>query len=134
MLRLWPVQEDGIYMNAWLLRGLILVAILGLPKSTALGQTAPFCALRISVQAQDGSPVHAALVDLIDPSQKVVQSRKVSNGWVEFCDFGFGYHSIRVRSDQPLEDVCETMVRDVKVIYGRSQRMNVILNQLLCNV
>jgi hypothetical protein len=90
-----------------------------------------FCALRVSVIRPDGTKVRAALVDLIDPTGKVIQSRNITDGNAEFCDFGFGLYSIRVRSDKPLRDTCETIVRNVKAIYGYSQRFTVTLNLCL---
>lgn len=106
----------------------VIVAILGLPELLAGGQDTSFCALTISVLREAGSPVPAAHIDLIDPSGKVVQSQNTVEGRASFCDIGFGYHSIRVRSDRPLTDICETTVKNVKAIYGRSQHIDIIMN------
>jgi hypothetical protein len=84
-----------------------------------------FCALQVLVINGDGTPVRSATVDLLDPLGKVVQTQEAKSGHAEFCDFGFGYHSIRVRGTT---DSCETAVRNIKVIYSKSQKISVVSN------
>jgi hypothetical protein len=88
-----------------------------------------FCALKLFVESEDGLRIRNALAELLDPSGKIIQSREVIEGHAEFCDFGFGYHSILVRGTS--DDACDTMVKNVKVIYGQSQQIKVILNGCL---
>jgi hypothetical protein len=94
------------------------------PNQAAVKQNA-FCALQVSVINGDGTPVQTAFVDLLDPLGKVAQTQETKGGHAEFRDFGFGYHSIRVRGTT---DNCETVVRNIKVIYGKSQKISVVSN------
>jgi len=54
------------------------------------------CAVRVSVRSQNSTPISDVPVELLDESGKLVDLKRSSGGVVEFCDFGFGRHSIRV--------------------------------------
>jgi hypothetical protein len=128
----WGRKKLGEHnMTATILRVLIIIVIFEFVIPLVGAQEDTFCALHVSILQADEVPVRAALVELINPSGKVVQSRNTENGSADFCDFGFGYHSIRVRSDLPLRNACETTVGNVKLIYGYSQNIKITLNRCL---
>ena len=104
----------------------LLVWCVGLGKAQGEEQQQnSACALRVSVLREDGTYVRTANVDLLDPSGKIIQSKKADGGRAEFCDFGFGYHSIVVRTTG---HSCETTVKNIKVVPDVSQQIKVIFN------
>lgn len=89
------------------------------------GRADDFCAVTLSVRLSDGQPVPSASARLIDPSGETVQRKRVINGRAEFCDFGFGPHSILVRAGS---DCGSVLLRGVRLAYGFAQTFGVILN------
>ena len=83
---------------------------------------ADFCAVKVSVVDQAAKPV-ATAIQLIDPSGRVVERVYARTGEAEFCDFGFGPHSIRVGDER-----CGGVTLDrIGLRRGQTQRFNVIL-------
>jgi hypothetical protein len=105
---------------------LLFLAPFQIPYSQAGETQKAFCALQISVTNGDGTPVRTAVVDLLDSLGKVVQTQEAKDGHVEFCDFAFDYHSVRVRG--ATDNNCESMVRNIKLVYGKSQKITVVSN------
>jgi hypothetical protein len=85
---------------------------------------AEFCAIELSVTLPDGSPIVSATAELLNAEWVVVQEQPIRNGKGTICDFGFGFHSIRVRHGATLT----TTISGVKFIFGRTQRLHVVLN------
>ena len=83
-----------------------------------------FCALTLSVALADGSPVSSAKTELLDPNGTIVQRALIRGGYAEFCDFGFGDHSIRVYDEQHLP----VTVTGIRLRYGHEQAIKVVLN------
>lgn len=76
------------------------------------------CAVRVLIE---GLP--AASVELVDASGKTVAQTAPINGVAEFCDFGFGEHSIVVGGD-----ACGSVViRKVRLYKGGTQEFHVVL-------
>ncbi len=74
------------------MRTLFLLAILACFVSHGVAQE--FCAVTILVSDERARPL-AIPVELLEPSGKAVAWSTTSHeGKAEFCDFGFGYHSI----------------------------------------
>jgi hypothetical protein len=119
-------KECGMIIK--IVRIVFLLAIFGYQEMWAIAQNS-FCALKISAVSEDGTPLRNAFAELVDPSGQMIRRQEVVEGRAEFCDFGFGYHSILVRGKD--DDTCDTMVKNVKVIYGRPQQIKVILNSCL---
>jgi hypothetical protein len=82
---------------------------------------ADFCAAKVFVVDGSGKPVQTS-ARLIDPSGKVVESHATSDGSAEFCDFGFGDHTIRIGDD------CVVTITDVRVHYGQQHNYSAIYN------
>src|SRR5579884_2609255 len=81
-----------------------------------------FCAVHIVVVNNQEMPVETA-VQLIDPSGTVVKSTRSVRGIAEFCDFGFGFHAIRVG------DECSSMrITKVRVLYGETKQYSAVYN------
>jgi hypothetical protein len=85
-----------------------------------------FCAVQLSVKFPDGTPVPAAIADLIDPNGQIAQSRRVVQGSASFCDFGFGRHSIRIHALD--SDCASTLIENIRLEYGYNQKLSVIFN------
>ena len=56
----------------------------------------------------------------------MVQTRDVIGGKVEFCDFGFGDHSVRVRTSD--SECAATRIENIRAEYGVTQKFSVIQN------
>jgi hypothetical protein len=115
-------------MSIKTVRIVFILTMFGHQEIWAIAQNS-FCALKISAVSEDGSLIRNAFAELFDPLGQIIQRKEVVEGHAEFCDFGFGYHSILVRGKD--DDTCDTMVKNVKVIYGRPQQIKVILNSCL---
>jgi hypothetical protein len=85
---------------------------------------AEFCAVELSVTLPNGSPIVSATAELLNDESVVVQQQPIRNGKGTICDFGFGFHSIRVRHGATLT----TTVSGVKLIFGQIQRLHIVLN------
>lgn len=86
-----------------------------------------FCAVQLEVvESDDNEPVVSAVAELIGPAGRVIQTQKVVNGHAQFCDFGFGDHSILVRDEN--SDCASTEIRKIHVIYGFTQKFKVAMN------
>lgn len=79
-----------------------------------------FCAATVKVTARSGAPA-LATANLVDSSGHVIASRPVANGFVEFCDFGFGSHNIQI------DGKCGAVtITDVRLDYGVSRHYSAI--------
>jgi len=85
---------------------------------------AEFCAVELSVTLPDGSPIVSATAELLNAEWVVVQEQPIRNGKGTICDFGVGFHSIRVRHGATFT----TIISGVRFIFGRTQRLHVVLN------
>lgn len=74
----------------------------------------------------DQSPVILASADLIDARGAIVQTAQVKDEEADFCDFGFGYYSIRVYNDSSFPVV----LSGIRLTYGRTQTFLVTLNPI----
>jgi hypothetical protein len=82
-----------------------------------------FCAVRVSIFEPDGEPVSPPAT-LIGPDGKVVQSFTAVNGHAEFCDFGFGEHTIHIGGDE-----CGSVtLPHISFVFGVPQEFEVVLN------
>jgi hypothetical protein len=106
----------------------VLLMIVGSFEMQSNAQSS-FCAVKLSAESINGLPVQSAFAELIDPSGKIIQRREIVKGQADFCDFGFGYHAILIRGKT--DDDCQTIVKNVKVVYGLSQQIKVILHSCL---
>lgn len=89
---------------------------------TCLAGASDFCAVRIQVSDKEGRPVDVP-VELIDPSGKTVARTHSWQGDAEFCDFGFGEHSILVGGD-----ACNSvLIQKVRLHYPEPQVFKVVL-------
>jgi hypothetical protein len=85
-----------------------------------------FCAVRLEIVNPVGKPMTAP-VELIDAEGRVVQNTKAPNGKVEFCDLGFGEHTIRIGGDQ-----CGFVtLHRIRFVYGVAQYFRVVLNDCM---
>ena len=100
-----------------------LLALLLAPPASA---QSPFCAVRLRVDLAGGGAITSASAELRDATGKAVQMQAVKDGRAEFCDFGFGPHSIRVRLDST--ECAVVTIEGIRIAYGRTQTLNVILN------
>lgn len=102
----------------------LLVTLLLICSGFAQAAGRGFCAVRLTVAWPDGSPISGAIASLVGSDGNVVQTVEVRTGLAEFCDFGFGYYSIRVqhKSSNPV-----TLYR-VRLIYGHTQDLHITLN------
>jgi hypothetical protein len=99
----------------------LLVAVLVLP---GLGKD--FCAVRVRVIGPSGTTISVP-VQLIGPNGQVTQTAMSTNGEVEFCDLGFGEHTIHVGDDS-----CGSVtIHRVRLVFGISQRFDAVLNYCL---
>ncbi len=81
---------------------------------------ADFCAVRLEVSDEEGRPLDVR-VELTDPSGKTVAHTHSWQGEAEFCDFGFGEHSILVGGD-----TCNSvLIRKVRLTYHHPQTFKV---------
>ena len=82
-----------------------------------------FCAVRVTIFEPDGEPVSPP-VTLTDAGGKVVQSFSAVNGQAEFCDFGFGEHTIHIGGDE-----CGSVtLPHISFVFGVPQEFEVVLN------
>jgi len=84
---------------------------------------ASFCAVRVLVTDHEGKPA-AALVRLVDSGGKVVKQVIAERGEAEFCDFGFGDHSIDVGAST----CAHIIIPHVRVVFGRTLTFRVYRN------
>jgi hypothetical protein len=112
-------------VNSRLNVGIAALVIISFCTTAAkLSAAQDFCAMEVSVTFQDGSPVPSADVRLIDTRGGLVEQKEVIAGKVEFCDFGFGRHSILINGDK-----CGgVMIKNVRVVYGTLQKFKAVLN------
>lgn len=87
-----------------------------------------FCAVRIEVKTDSGRAVSNVPAYLFGPGGAPVETSEVRAGKVEFCDFGFGKHSIQIGDT----NCGATVVKNVEIEYRRELKLFVILNS--CNV
>lgn len=107
------------------LKVLILILWIG-----QVALAAPFvtCAVQIRISDSDGNvPTHAT-ARLVDPSGKVIATQAAHGGAVEFCDFGFGPHSIIVA----VAPCFEATMRGVVNHWHRKQVFDVVV--LECDI
>lgn len=76
------------------------------------------CAVRVFIE---GLP--AATVELVDASGRTVAQTEPFNGVAEFCDFGFGEHSIVVGGD----NCGSVVIRKIRLYDGGTQQFRVVL-------
>ena len=100
---------------------LTVAALMGASMSTH----AEFCAVQLSVTYPDNQPIVLGRAELLDSTGRIISAGDVRSGHGEFCDFGFGEHSIRVSSDLTLPVV----IHGVRLHYGNTQTLRVVLNQ-----
>jgi hypothetical protein len=82
-----------------------------------------FCAVKVRVIDPVGELVSVP-VDLVGSDGRVIESTRTVNGEAEFCDFGFGEHTIRVAEGQ-----CGFVTLNrIRLVYAIAQRFDVILN------
>ena len=108
-----------------ILKAMVMVTVLE-PQALPEQKQDSFCALQVFVYAADFTPVLTATVELLDSSGNVTQKKEAVGGQADFCDFGFGYHSIRVEGG--INNSCETRVNNIKASYGLPQKINVVFN------
>jgi hypothetical protein len=100
-----------------LIRSLLLIA-------ASLGSTsaADFCAVDVRVTDESGELLSNILVQLVATDGKVESEQRTRAGIVQFCDFSFGPHSIRVG-----EDSCfPVTVEGVRAYFGTEYTIPVI--------
>jgi len=84
------------------------------------------CAVTISVAAETSQPVSAP-AELIDSVERIVSSTRIVNGIAEFCDFGFGEHTIHIGGDS-----CGSItLHHVHLVSGVAQKFRVVLDNCL---
>ena len=78
----------------------------------------------MAVTLPDGSPISSAEAELVNARGSIVKTASITNGQGSFCDFGFGFYSIRVTHEfnLPVE------VYGIKLVYGETQHLKVVLN------
>ncbi len=82
-----------------------------------------FCALQVTVVDSSGQPASVP-VALLDSKGEVVEGAVTRGGHTQFCDFGFGLHSVRVQNRD-----CGFIVRDrVLLVNGVTQEVRVTLD------
>ena len=84
---------------------------------------ASFCAVRVYVTDLAGKP-RIATVRLVDGAGKIVEQAISDHGEVDFCDFGFGDHSIEVAPGT----FGHVVIPHVRVVFGMTLRYQVCLN------
>ncbi len=100
-----------------IMRTLLCVLCLG-----CLAAADDSCAIRVQVSDEEGRPLDVRL-ELMDPSGKTVAHTHSWQGEAQFCDFGFGEHSILVGGD-----TCNSvLIRKVRVAYPDPQTFKVVL-------
>ncbi len=85
-----------------------------------------FCALRIIVTTEGGDPIFAGEAQLVGADGSIVQVAKINAGRGEFCDFGFGPHSVRVSGN----GMRATTVSGIVLTYGKTLNLRVVMNVL----
>jgi hypothetical protein len=79
-----------------------------------------FCAVKVSITDQSGRPVQAP-TQLLDADGKIVERTESVGGLIEFCDFGFGTHTIRIGENCGL-----VTITDVRLVYGQPRQYSVV--------
>jgi hypothetical protein len=79
-----------------------------------------FCAVQVHVSDQAGNAARTQ-VQLFDAAENLVQGATTRDGSVEFCDFGFGTHTIRVG-----ENGCFTTITSVRLVYSVPQDYRIV--------
>ena len=102
-----------------MLKALILVLAIAYLRLYA----AEFCAVKILLVDVHGKP-GSALVELRDASGKTIQEDFGENGEAQFCDFGFGEHSIRVGGTS----CASVIIPGIHLDMGNPQTSRVYLN------
>lgn len=84
----------------------------------------PFCAVTIEVRDSNGTPL-AGEYRFVDITDKTVASGRVTAGRADACDLDFGFFTLKVMSS----GYYATRVEGVHLVYGESQRIEVVLNR-----
>jgi hypothetical protein len=105
---------------------LVFIAILGVSLSGSPQSPVDegFCAVELIVTLPDGSAVAKGQADLIDSRGRVVQTTPIVSGRGTFCDFGFGFYSIRVQH----EDLLGVTISGVRLVYKTPQHLRITLS------
>src|SRR5579884_2683988 len=82
-----PSSSKGLLIN---------VSALVLLAAAAAQGAQGFCALTLNIADPQGQPARRTWVQLIDPKGNVEKNELVRGPTVQFCDFGFGSHSVVV--------------------------------------
>src|SRR4051812_34911274 len=102
-------------------RQFVIVSLWALSTQHCKGGS-DFCALTVQVSGINGEAISGATATLKDEKSNVVQHKPVDGGVVEFCDFGFGRHSLVI------EKGCSMEIHDVYIKFGIEQKFKGIVN------
>ena len=102
-------------------RTTLLIVVAFVLKLNCFGAT--FCAVRILATDRSGDPAPAS-AELVDSAGHLVKSVAARDGELDFCDFGFGEHTINVSTG-----TCGAItIHQVRLIFGRPQVYRVYAN------
>jgi hypothetical protein len=108
-------------MMRWIFAGCILITI---PVLSPQMPAQDVCGVKLMVTTAEGRPIPVAPAELRDESGRVVAQTQIKNGKAEFCDFGFGLHSILVGGGH-----CAAVeLKNVRLRFGLLQTFQVVLN------
>jgi hypothetical protein len=104
------------------LKSVAIAVLILCGSSAAIG--ADFCAVRVVVTSEGGSPA-PALVELRDEKGATVERSLAPGGVAEFCDFEFGLYSIAIGGS-----TCGAIViPNIRLRFGVTQVYRVYLNR-----
>lgn len=81
-----------------------------------------FCALTLEVSGIHGEVIRGVTAALKNETGNIVQQQLVEGRFVQFCDFGFGRHSL------VLQNGCSMEIHDVYIKFGIEQKLKAIVN------
>jgi hypothetical protein len=90
------------------------------------------CPLHLTVIGASGHPIHlpggkTPIAELVDPSGRILEAKEVDqDGVADFCDVGFGPHSVVVRT--PGYDECFTEINNMRFQWGNTRNLTIMVN------
>lgn len=84
-----------------------------------------FCALVVEVESSSGGTMQDGEAELADARGVVRARAQIRDGEVQFCDFGFGSHSLTLRQGASMT----VTLSGIRLHYGETQRLRVIMNR-----
>lgn len=94
----------------------------------SITSAADFCAVKLRVVSSDGKePLHSQIpIYLLDAKGDAVSQTSLDQGYAEFCDFGFGLHSILIGKR---DDCGSVEIKNIRYQWLQPQMFVAIVNR-----